>query len=162
MSLCEARFPFFPAHMTINRSVWLRLKRHFAGAATFTAHRLIHALLPLRLLEQAVAFQPRQPRFGILEHLGVLLQPPHHVEEAFRPFSLPFSKRLVTQIANLIQIRDLHQPLRLASHLHAANALFPVNLLQVSYSNVENAALANVYRLVRLHFQLFNQLSRDA
>jgi len=83
------------------------------------------------------------------------------MEETLRALNLPPSQGFVTQIANLIQIRDFHKPLRLTHNFHTANALFTVNLLQVSYSHVEDVALANVNLLIGLHLQSSNKLRCD-
>jgi hypothetical protein len=139
----------------------VRLKGHGAVAAAFTAHRAVRVLLVERF-EQAVALQPRPPSLRVPQHFRIRPQPPHHVEEAFGAFGFALFERLVTQIPNLIQIRDFREPLRFTDNFDSADLRFTVNLLQFSRGHVENAALADLNRLVRLGVQGGDKLRSDA
>jgi hypothetical protein len=83
------------------------------------------------------------------------------VKETFRPLSLPFRKRLITQIPYLIQISNFRQPLRFANHPDPLDAVFTVNFTQLRCSLIENVALANVNLLVWLQLQRGNQFRHD-
>jgi hypothetical protein len=97
----------------------------------------------------------------VSETFRVALDPLQHVEEASRPFVIPFGDGLVAQIPDLVQVRCLHVILSGSSDHGRLDSLFSISLGQMRSRFVKKEAAADLDILVLSQLHLVEEVERE-